>query len=279
MFDRVKGLIVRLVRLPPPPVAPEGSGGSAVVFRASRRYFQLRLARWAMRQIGAAIGIATALTWMWIPNAMAVTEHVSFGPWSVADILSSRWFLALEIWGVVVYFLQLPVTAAMVRLDYDQRWYLVTDRSLRIREGVRTIREQTMTFANIQNLVIRQSPIQRLLGMADLHVRTAGGGDKGGNEGGSGKDEQHHRTLHLAVFRGVDNAREIRDLILERLKQIRTAGLGDPGEGTLEAADAVVPSAEAPLSLQLSAAIAGVRGELTALQTAIRKAPAAADTS
>jgi membrane protein YdbS with pleckstrin-like domain len=274
MIERVAGLIARIVRLPPPPVAPEGSGGSAKIFHPSRRFYRLRIARWAAGQIGAAIGIAVALTWMWIPYAEFGLKYVNLGPWSLVDMLSSRWFLALEIWGVTLFLLQIPVTAARVRLDYDQRWYLVTDRSLRIREGVRTIREQTMTFANIQNLVIRQNPIQRILGISDLHVRTAGGGDKAAEQGGSGGDEHQRQALHLAVFRGVNNAQEIRDLILECLKQIRTSGLGDPEERSLDTAESSASTPESPVPPRLSEAIDEVRRQTAALRRAVRAAGA-----
>jgi hypothetical protein len=141
---------------------------------------------------------------------------------------------------------------------------------LRIREGIRTITEQTMTFANIQNLVIRQNPLQRLLGFADLHVRTAGGGGKTNEQGGSGSDEEKHRVLHLAVFRGVDNATEIRDLILERLKQIRTSGLGDPEERLLDQEELPQPPESAEEPLELTNLIAELQRETAALRAAVR---------
>lgn len=37
--------------------------------------------------------------------------------------------------------------------------------------------------------------------------------------------------MHTGIFQSVTNASEIRDLILERLRQFRAAGLGDPDEG------------------------------------------------
>ena len=45
---------------------------------------------------------------------------------------------------------------AVLRLDYEKRWYIVTDRSLRIREGVLNVREMTVMFANIQNVSVMQ---------------------------------------------------------------------------------------------------------------------------
>ena len=65
---------------------------------------------------------------------------------------------------------------ASQKLDYDYHHYVITDRSLRIRAGVWHVHEMTMTFANVQNISIRQGPLQRLLGIADLVVQTAGGG-------------------------------------------------------------------------------------------------------
>lgn len=117
----------------------------------------------------------------------------------------------------------LPFTYAVVRLDYELRWYLVTDRSVRIREGITQLHEMTMSFANIQQVMVRQNPLQRLLGIADLQVQSAGGG--GGSEEGGLSD-----SLHTGVFHGVDNAVEIRDLILERLRAFREVGLGDPDD-------------------------------------------------
>lgn len=117
----------------------------------------------------------------------------------------------------------LPFTYAVVRLDYELRWYLVTDRSLRIRQGITRVHEMTMSFANIQQVVVRQNPLQRLLGIADLQVQSAGGG-------GDSQDGRIADSLHTGVFHGVDNATEIRDLILERLRTFREVGLGDPDD-------------------------------------------------
>jgi len=82
-----------------------------------------------------------------------------------------------------------------------------------------------MSFANLQQVEVQQGPLQRLLGLADVHVQSAGGG--------SNHDPRHGQTedsLHTGIFHSVDNATEIRDLILERLRHFRQAGLGDPDD-------------------------------------------------
>ena len=64
---------------------------------------------------------------------------------------------------------------ALLRLDFELRWYIVSDRACASARGSSRCREKTMTFANIQHIGIRQGPLQRLLGIADVEVRTAGG--------------------------------------------------------------------------------------------------------
>ena len=90
-------------------------------------------------------------------------------------------------------------------------------------------REITFTFANIQNLSVTQGPIQRLLGIADLKVETAGGGS------GAGKNPQAgiQQNLHTAYFRGIDNAEEVKQLIAARMRSHRDAGLGDTDDSAV----------------------------------------------
>ena len=107
------------------------------------------------------------------------------------------------------------------------------------------LHEKTMTFANVQHVGIRQGPLQRLLGIADLEVRTAGGQASGEGE------ESTHSDLHVAYFRGIGNADRVRDAIRERLAKHKDAGLGDPDDevhahpGVLDAANTLASEARA----------------------------------
>ncbi len=131
----------------------------------------------------------------------------------------------LKVAGFVLYLVQIPATYALMRLDYEQRWYVVTDRSLRLRTGIWRVREMTMSFANLQQIAVSQGPLQRLLGLADVRVQSAGGGSAQ-----PGHPTPGLRSLHTGLFHAVDNAEEIRDLIVERLRRFRETGLGDPDE-------------------------------------------------
>jgi membrane protein YdbS with pleckstrin-like domain len=215
MLDLLKALVLGACKVPPEPVAPAGSPGSIRVFRAAANFYKLSLLKWSLAQAAAVGG-----TLFWL--SFDVTRHIS-----PARVWVGGAFHALELVAFVVLLLQMPFTYFVIRLDYEMRWYIVTDRSLRIRYGVVNVREMTMTFANIQQMTVRQGPLQRLLGLADLQVQTAGGGGSGSGEGGSSHGHGADESMHVGLFRGVDNAEQIRDLIVERLRSVRDAGLGD----------------------------------------------------
>ena len=87
------------------------------------------------------------------------------------------------------------------------------------------------------NFFISQNPNQRLLGLSDVKVQSAGGGGGGDKHEPSSGDD-----MHLGLFHQVTNGSEIRDLILRRLRRFRESGLGDPDESTSSAEEvAIIP--------------------------------------
>jgi membrane protein YdbS with pleckstrin-like domain len=200
-------LVASLLRIPHEPHPPAGAHDSVRTFRAAKGFYRYQLARWGMKQIATFTGLAIGII---------VLRLIPDFPYKfLLDIV--------EIAALAFYLAVLVVTYLMVHLDYQLRWYIVTDRSLRIREGLLTIDEKTMSFANVQNTAVRQGPLQRAFGIADVEVRTAGGGG-----GGGAGHEAGGADMHLGYFRGVDNAEEIRDAILARVRQLKDSGLGDP---------------------------------------------------
>ncbi len=240
MFERFRDRLLAFLRVPPGVHPPAGDPARTRVFRASPSFFRYRVAVWALAQFGALVGLVVGYIAL---RALALEVQNEWLTWGIRVV---------EAIGVIAFLANVAVSLAVLRLDFEQRWYAVTDRALRIREGILVVREQTMTFANIQQVGIRQGPLQRWLGIADVHVSTAGGAG-GGSEHGSGG-----HGMHEGFFRGVGNAVEIRDLIRERVRCHRDAGLGDPDDP--EHAPAV-GSAEAPPL----AAVHALRDEVRAL--------------
>ncbi len=273
MFEALRSLVLRWMRVPHDPEPPAGDPKSVRVFRAAANFYKLRLFGWAVKQLFAVAGI---VFWIWMLGVLernventqqflngdappkAAPANATPAPASPPapvvtaspDNLTAKaaakksppgnrnarqlvqrvpaWLIwplrALELFGIAGFLAQLPVTLAALRVDYELRWYIVTDRSLRIRSGIWRVQEMTMSFANIQQVAVTRDPIQGLLKICDVHVQSAGGGSSEPKRGHGGEN------MHAGVFHGVANAEEIRDLILERLRRFRAAGLGDPDD-------------------------------------------------
>jgi len=240
MYEALKRAVLAILKVPAePPEEPAGTHESVQVFRASPRFLTYLLLQYG---IGMVI-LATAL--MGAASAAAVLFWSQGMAW-----------LAVVIWSLaaVVMLVKAAVFYVTTRLNYEMRWYIVTDRSLRIREGVFFMREVTLTFANVQNISTTQGPLQRYFGIADVIVETAGGGT-GAAHGAEGMMLAHH-----GVLRGIENAAEVRDRIQSLLRAYRAAGLGDPEDRNAPARAASMPDA-------LVEALRGVREECGRLKT------------
>jgi membrane protein YdbS with pleckstrin-like domain len=200
----LKALVLRLAKMPAEPHIPEGTQGSVMVFHPGRNYFKLRIFLWALGNLLVAIPL-------WILLAVALFARMP--AWLHTFWLVVAWF------AIVLFVVSLPLTFFMQRLNYEMRWYIVTDRSLRLRRGVIWVNELTMTFANIQEIRVKVNPLQRLLGLANVEVHAAGGNTVSTSHG-------TFTVGHVGKFESVDNASEIRDLMMERLRVYRDSGLG-----------------------------------------------------
>jgi uncharacterized membrane protein YdbT with pleckstrin-like domain len=247
MYNLFRELCEKWLRIPPEPEPPPGDETSARTFRAAPKYLKYLRVMWGIRNGVAMVAALIPLTVISIA-LMANREG------SAAAVIAGVEFVVL---GILIC--QALFSLALVQLDYEKRWYLVTDRSLRIREGVGTVREITFTFANIQNLSVTQGPIQRLLGIADLKVETAGGGSV------AGQQQHPGLNLHTAYFRGIDNAEEVKLLIAARMRAHRDAGLGDDEDRHLSQSSGGVQSST------IGEALRAVLAEATGLRQAAER--------
>lgn len=205
---RLTGLERRLLALlmvPEAPAPPDGSSDSIRVFRAGRNYYVWSVIMWALTVVLAGVAVAG----LSLPLIIAIRGAPDLARIAAAVVL-------VLMWGV--YLATAAITLLSRRLNYGLRWYIVTDRSLRIRSGIFRMSELTMTYSNVQEIRVASGPLQLLLGIADVEVQAAGGGGDG----------QHGRGGHVGRFTGVAHAAEIRDLIVDRLRQYRDSGLGEP---------------------------------------------------
>jgi uncharacterized membrane protein YdbT with pleckstrin-like domain len=247
MYNTFRRFCERLLRIPPDPEAPPGDEASTRQFRAAPNYYKYLLCLALLRILVFLLVILIAVI---IPITIAEFQLAKEG---------NKWGLMLWVVpaaAILLFFLLSAFCLAVVRLTFEKRWYLVTDRSLRVREGVISIREMTVNFANIQNISISQGPLQRILGISDLRVDTAGGG------GGSPRGEKVSQNLHTAWFRGIENAPDVRAIIQDRLRHLKDSGLGDHEELTQN------PTSAGP---EFLAALRAVHSEAIGLRLALSR--------
>ncbi|MCP3919724.1 MAG: PH domain-containing protein [bacterium] len=221
----MRELLLRLFRsTDEAPRLPLGAHQVLRVERASPGFLNLLYLRWMMKW---ATAIGGAVLFHIMVQEDAGDDH------PIAVLI----FEILTIIGIVV---PMIVTAVVIRLDFELRWYVITDRSLLIREGIWLQRELSLSFANVQNVKVQQGPIERLFGVSTIQVDTAGGaGATAAAQQGGG----HAVHAHSGYVRGVSDPEGIRDQLLELIRKHRGAGLGDhddandrrPSQGTTPA--------------------------------------------
>jgi hypothetical protein len=214
--------LLALLRVPGRPGLTTDDPEAIRVFKAAPAYLRYRRLTWALKQGGAITGLIFGLIFLRGLPDFAATRGSPIGP---LIGMIERGVLLLELAAWAGFAIQAIGSLILLRLDWEQRWYLLSDRSLRIREGLIRMHEKTTTFANIQNISIRQGPLQRLFGIADLEVRSAGGGSQSDTDTGA----DH---LHTTWIRGVADGTAIRDTILDRVRRAAGTGLGDPDDAS-----------------------------------------------
>ncbi len=207
MLELVRRFLKRVLKVnEAPPEVPLGENPE--VFRASTKHLTYLLALWALRHAAGTFAVLVS-----VGAGVAGLLHDDHTGWAaaLAATFSVGWLIVV----VCAY--------AAIRIDWEMRWYVLTDRSLRIREGIVLTREVTLTLANVQELKVMQGPIQRALGIMDLLVDTAGGASSPAARRGS-------IAGHHGVLRGVDRGGDLKEKIAKRVQQRRGTGLGDADE-------------------------------------------------
>lgn len=202
-YEGFWGILTRWFMVPPePPSLPVHDGGKMDSFRPSPGFLRyLKFKFWVV---------------------LTLIDVLIIAPWLILTIFKPLAGLVLSPIVLAVAFVPDIFAYLAIHLRYDTTWYVMTERSLRIRRGIWIINEITITFENIQNVTIKQGPLQRLFGISDIRVQTAGGGS-----GGDGQHGPEAGFSHQGLLEGLADARTIRDLILKHLKKSKSAGLGD----------------------------------------------------
>lgn len=162
--------------------------------------------------------------------ALVVVDVGLILAWVIVGV--ALWWAAVLLAPVFLVLIIVPDIIAYVgiHLRYDTTWYIIGPRSVRVRCGIWRVIETTATFENVQDVQVKQGPVQRHFGVADVVVQVAGGGGAYGAHGAQSLGS------HMAVIEGIDDAHALRDAILAKVKASKSAGLGD------EARDSQAPA-------------------------------------
>ncbi|MDY7093882.1 MAG: PH domain-containing protein [Acidobacteriota bacterium] len=235
----MKQFLLKVLKVSERPDPPPGHDEELITFHASRRYLYYSGVSWFFKQAGALLGILFSLAYFGsfeIPFVDFGVQNTAPEPLRELTEGLPDWFAAsplrfielIEFIALGFFAIQAVTSGLLLKLGWELRWYMVGDECLRIREGLWKVKEQTMTISKIQNMSVRQNPLQKLLGIEDLEIHTAGGGAKSSGDG----DED--KGLHVGHFRGIENGAELRAQIRARMARSRGSGLGDEGDHHLQ---------------------------------------------
>lgn len=207
VYGTVWIILTALLRVPrKPPELPVARGETADAFHPAPGYLRYK-------RLGMHVFLAFLLLGL---GVAALTVAVAKGPGLALLVAGS---------GTAIWFFLAVIGYTEIRLRYDTTWYVMNQRSVRLRAGILLVVEQTFTFENVQNVKVTQGPIQRHCGIADVVLDTAGGG------GATGQNAEAVQffSAHRGLLFGLDAAEQVRDLILSRMGRQTGVGLGDDG--------------------------------------------------
>src|SRR6185295_11172114 len=112
--------LLRALRVPPEPRLPAGEPGTARVFRAGLNYWRLRLAQWAVKQAFTLAGFVFLIVMLQAVPASIELKQKGKAPARAISLDEPKAFVrGLETLAWFFWLLQLPVTFAVIRLDYE----------------------------------------------------------------------------------------------------------------------------------------------------------------
>lgn len=202
IYQGVWGVLSALFNVPrDPPELPAYDGHEPEKFKPSPKY--LAMQKFLFWIVLVIIDVAILGGWIALAIAQPLVGGLLFIPMLIVAVVPD----------IIAY--------VAIHLRYDTMWYVMSDRSIRIRRGIWIIHETTITFENIQNVTVSQGPLQRWFGVATVVIQTAGGG------GGGGHPSQQAGHSHMGLIEGVADAPRLRDMFLAKMRVSRGAGLGD----------------------------------------------------
>lgn len=170
--------LLRFVRVALEPPAPIANAHPRQLLQPNHRAHQLHLLKWAATQLSAFGGVVLIILAIdftqWLPEWLGFLEVLAqLGDFTAYFPAQWRWVGVTLV--VMSFVAQLPLTFVAVWAEWRTTWYVISDQGVQLRHGFWTIHETSLRFANIQQVTLKQGPLQRMLDLADVVLSTAGG--------------------------------------------------------------------------------------------------------
>ena len=183
------------------------------LLRPGRRAHQWHWVKWLGAQLSALVGLVLVLTAIdvteWLPPEFGFVSF--FTRWDdMGDYIPEEWrwlWITVTLGGFLTQFM---LTLTTVWLEWRTIGYLVTDQGVQLRRGLWTTHETSLRFSHVQQVVFKQDAVQRLLGLADVALSTAG--QRAGDD-----DDDEGKTRGLLRDLEAGEARELVELVRARL--------------------------------------------------------------
>lgn len=184
------------------------------VLKPSRRAHQLHWLQLIAAQLSAFAGLILVLSafdvTQWLPRPFGFVQvFVEFG--DVNRYLPMEWQWLGFTLTIGAFLMQFSITIASLWAEWRTTWYVVTDQGVQQRTGFWTIHETSLRYSNVQQVVLKQGPVQRLLGLGDVVLSTAGQRINSEDEDDKRKPHGHIRDLEI------HQAQTLVDLIRQQL--------------------------------------------------------------
>ncbi len=236
MGGQEEGIVIR------PPMEPVTSGK---VFRPDRRFMY----KYYLMMVLIAVGLYVLIigSWLGIGYLVAtVDETITYADF---EAVINDWFGLVNLWFWVIMAVWMVPATILIPLYYKSIEYSVISKSgeampeIYVKKGIINVTRKHVPFRTITNISSRAGPFDRLLGIGNVEIETAGysGTSQWGPE----------EKLEGVVF-----YEELRDFILQELRKFRA-----PYATTTElvAPERPVPSLEGTLQDEILTVLREIR--------------------
>jgi membrane protein YdbS with pleckstrin-like domain len=231
MIKQFGRLMDRLLCLAPEP--PHTANGQ--IFRPTYRTLLYELVVWALGQsvallllililFGAPIIEALAWTgWAWLLEL--ALQWTAWFDRLLLDIVPTAFQGFIAVFGILAFIAQFLLTLAGIWARQRYTWLVAGDVGIRLRRGWFQSHDVTMRYSAIQQVHLRQGPLQRLIGVGTVEISSA-----------ANRHDDEDEGKRPTRVQNIPHPTSLRNLVRSRVEATQQRALPAPTDATSAAA-------------------------------------------